>query len=94
MVGIFENLRCKGGLNFSWKHLPCTGEYILSSKIKSKVSIVDIVKEVLCYREKMKCKQKGQVWQKKESDSPLPSYLSHIIPYNLNNHFVIIEAGG
>ena len=42
----------------------------------------------------MKCKQKGQVWQKKESDSPLPSYLSHIIPYNLNNHFVIIEAGG
>ena len=58
--------------------------------------MVDTVKEVLCYREKDEMQTKRASLAEKESDSPLPNYLSHntLLLTNLNNHFVIIEAGG
>ena len=43
--------------------------------------MVDTVKEVLCYREKDEMQTKRASLAEKESDSPLPNYLSHITPY-------------
>ena len=42
---------------------------------------MDIVKEVLCYKEKDEMQTKRASLAEKESDSPLPNYLSHITPY-------------
>ena len=43
--------------------------------------MVNTVKEVLCYREKDEMQTKRASLAEKESDSPLPNYLSHITPY-------------
>ena len=56
--------------------------------------MVDIVKEVLCYRKKDEMQTKRASLAEKDSDSPSQTISHTLLLTNLNNHFVIIEVGG